>query len=84
MKPVKLFVMETCPYCVQARKYLGDLMKLEKYAHVEVEIIDEVKDADRANQYDYYYVPTFYLGNEKVSEGVVSKEKVQEILDCAI
>lgn len=84
MKKVKLFIMESCPYCKQARGYLSELQNDERYRDIEIEMIDERVHPEIADTYDYYYVPTFYIDEVKVSEGAVTKDKVKEVLDKAI
>jgi hypothetical protein len=53
------------------------------YGEVPVKIIDEGKEPAVANQYDYYYVPTYYIEGTKVHEGVASKEIIQQIYEKA-
>lgn len=84
MKKVKLFIMESCPYCKQARSFLAELLTEERYNNIEIEMIDEKLHPEIADTYDYYYVPTFYVDEVKVSEGAVTKEKVKEVLEKAI
>lgn len=79
---MKLFILENCPHCIRARKWIEELCQEdEKYKAIPLEIIDEAKDVEQANEYDYYYVPTFYDGHNKVHEGVASKEKIKKIFD---
>jgi len=54
-----------------------------KYKELDIEIIDEVEEPDIANQYDYYYVPTYYLEGEKFHEGVPSREMVAQLFNKA-
>ncbi len=44
-------------------------------------MIEESQQAELANSYDYYYVPTFYLGDEKLHEGAMTEEDVQSVFD---
>ncbi|MFI3318667.1 MAG: thioredoxin [Rikenellaceae bacterium] len=67
--------MRALAYIEQIKREREDL------AGVEIELVDELKEAARADRYDYYYVPTFYLGDEKLSEGTVTMSKVLEILE---
>lgn len=76
-------MFEACPYCQQALKYLNELKSEEQYRDVQITIIDERKQPEVADAYDYYYVPTFYVDNVKVSEGAVTYDKVKEILNMA-
>ena len=55
-----------------------------RYASLEVEIIDEQQRPDISDKYDYYLVPTYYIGNEKMHEGVASLDKVRAVFDSAL
>lgn len=54
------------------------------YAEAAITVIDEIKNPQIANQYDYFLVPTFYVGGEKVHEGIASKDIIRNILEKAI
>ena len=75
-----LFYLKNCPYCKKAIKYIE---KHNKTYHVEINMIEESEQDELANQYDYYYVPCFYKGNEKLHEGAISEKEVLEILKNA-
>lgn len=84
-KPVLFFLMRSCPYCLSAVKWLRELQAEEpRYQAVEMEVIDEIAEARRAAAYNYYLVPTFYVDNVKVHEGVASKEIVRGVLERAL
>lgn len=83
MKKIKMFYLTNCPYCRKAFKYLEELQKDEQYANIEIEKIEESKQKDIANSYDYYYVPCFYIDENKVFEGAASLADVQAVLDKA-
>ncbi len=70
MKPVKLFYLKSCPFCRHALDCL-EMMKADNkaYRNIEIEMIEESEHPEIADTYDYYYVPTFYVGDEKVHEG---------------
>lgn len=55
-----------------------------RYENLEITIIDEAKQPEIANTYDYYLVPTYYVDGVKVHEGVASKEKVKAIFEKAL
>jgi len=57
--------------------------KNPKYNELEIEIIDEVEQPELANQYDYYYVPTFYVDGKKLHEGVPSYESIENVFKTA-
>lgn len=79
MKNIKLFYLEKCPFCKKAEKYIDELKKQEAYKDIEIEMIEESKHPEIANQYDYYYVPTFYIDEEKVHEGGIFPDEVEAI-----
>lgn len=84
MKKITMFKISTCPYCKQAEDYLKNLMeKNPQYRAVEIERIDETARPDIADQYDYWYVPAFFIGKEKLHEGVPTLEKVEAVLRAA-
>jgi len=85
MKKVKYFYLKVCPYCLQADKWLKELIKENpSYASIEIERIEESKHQDISKQYDYYYVPTFYVNEEKLHEGVPTKEKIRSVLEASL
>ena len=85
MKHVKMMMLRQCPYCIQALKYIEQLKKANLYyRNVEIEMIDESEYPEIAHSYDYYYVPTFYVNDIKIHEGVPSLEKIQLVLEEAI
>ena len=51
---------------------------------VEIEEIDETRQRALADSYDYYYVPCFYLGREKLHEGHAEREDIRRVLDAAV
>ncbi|HNZ82882.1 MAG TPA: thioredoxin family protein [Sedimentibacter sp.] len=85
MKKVKVFYMEGCPHCRRAFKILDELKANNpEYAKIHMEYIDENKDVKAANAHDYYYVPTFYMDEVKLHEGVPTVEKIERVLKEAI
>lgn len=85
MKEITFFMMDVCPYCKQAQKWLDELMEEKpEYKKIPMKVIDERKQPDIANQYDYYLVPTFYVDGEKLHEGVATKEKIEYVLKQAM
>ena len=80
MKEVKMFMMATCPHCKRAFSMMEELCaEHPEYKGVKVETIDETERPDYAEQFDYYYVPTFYVGDEKMCEGVPSKDAIDKV-----
>lgn len=84
MKPVIMLMTSWCPYCKQASNWMEELKnENQKYANIEVKVIDEEREPELAKQYDYYYVPTYYVGNMKIHEGVPSKDIVRKVFEKA-
>ena len=80
-----MFTMEGCPYCRQALKWMDELMQqYPEYNDVPLTLIDETKQPDVANQWDYYYVPTYFVGKDKLHEGAATKEKIQRVFERAL
>jgi hypothetical protein len=50
-----------------------------EYRKVTIQKIDETKDPDYAATFDYYYVPTFYVGDAKIHEGTPTKEAIEKV-----
>ena len=82
MKNIKLIVLEYCPYCKQALSYIEELKQEDsKYENIKIEIIDEQKEKEKTLNFEYYYVPTFYLDDIKYYEGIVTKEIIKNLFD---
>jgi Glutaredoxin and related proteins len=84
MKSIKLFYLKNCPFCKKAFAYIDELKKLDAYKDIELELIEESEEPVIADQYDYYYVPTFYIDGEKVHEGGIFPNEVEAILKKAL
>lgn len=85
MKSVKLFYLRNCPFCKLALQYIADARAAHpELAAVEVETVEESERPDEAGRYDYYYVPTFYVGGVKAHEGRATSEQVEMILRKAL
>lgn len=68
MKSVKLFHLTHCPYCVKAKEAILELCEDPKYESIPVESINEEEHPELAAQFNYYYVPTIFYGEEKLYE----------------
>jgi glutaredoxin len=85
MKRVTMFLIASCPYCKQALRMMDELFtENPEYASIEIEKIDETIYPDVADRYNYYYVPTFYVGSEKLHEGVATVKKLRRVFDAAL
>ena len=85
MKKIKMFILQSCPYCQGALRIM-DVLFAENpaYLSLEIEKIDEDIHKDIADKYDYYYVPTFYVGDEKLHEGAITVKKLRRVFDAAL
>ncbi|MCX7781758.1 MAG: thioredoxin family protein [Negativicutes bacterium] len=84
MKPMLMFIMDSCPHCKKALAWMEELkQEIPQYADIEVNIVDEKAHPDIANQYDYYYVPTYYIAENKVHEGAATKDIVRKVFAMA-
>ncbi len=85
MAKIKMFILEKCPFCIKALRYIDEAKAAHKeLQEVEIEIVDEQKEAEYADKFDYYYVPTFYIGDEKVHEGGIYPDEVEAVLRKAL
>jgi len=69
MNALTIFYLEGCPYCAGARRAYAALTAANAdYARVPVEWIEETEQAALAERYDYFRVPSFFLGERKLFE----------------
>ena len=68
MKKLRIFYLEGCPYCAMARRAVRELDGEPEAAGAEIEWIDERAEAELAEAYDYYYVPSVFDGDRKLYE----------------
>lgn len=91
MKKITFFYLENCPYCKNARKAMDELKQENAdYGKIEMDWIDEDKQPDLAKAYNYYYVPTMFIGAEKLYEAHPDenyddiKKQVKKVFDAAL
>jgi glutaredoxin len=85
MEKILVFRLTYCGYCRQALQYIEEaLQKYPEFKALEIEYVDEAKEWQRARQYNYYYVPCFFIGSQKVHEGPVNSHQVVKILRQAL
>jgi len=85
MKKILMFKMTGCPHCARAFRDMETLFNEKPaYRDIPLEIVDEVENPDYANQFDYYYVPTYYVDGKKMAEGVLSKEDIRAVFESAL
>ncbi|MDR3255272.1 MAG: thioredoxin family protein [Synergistaceae bacterium] len=80
MKEIKMFMKESCPHCKKAQSMMDEIYASHpEYKEIPLKKIDERLDPNYAAKFDYYYVPTFYVGDDKLHEGVPSKEAIMKV-----
>lgn len=85
MKEILLFYRSDCPYCRQAFQMIDELCgEYSELAAIPVRRIEERQQAALAEQYDYWYVPSLFLGDQKLHEGVPTREKIEQALRAAL
>ena len=63
------FILSSCPYCLQAGELIEELYaERPAFSDIEIDFIDEADEPELAERYDYYRVPSFFLGEEKLYE----------------
>ena len=84
MKELTLFYFDERPHCQNAFRWQEELFAAHpEYREVPLKLINEKKQAALADQYDYWYVPTYYLGETKLHEGVKDKKLIEECFETA-
>ena len=84
-KQVKMMMLDTCPHCKRALELIDELeQEHPEDKQVQIEKIEENREADKTKGYDYWYVPTFFVDGVKVHEGVPTKEKINEVFVHAL
>lgn len=76
-----MFYLKNCPFCKRALAYIDELQTQDAYRDIKIEMIEESEQAELADSFDYYYVPTFYIDGEKIHEGGIYKDEVEELLN---
>ena len=83
-----IFYMTGCPYCSKAKQALAELLtENPDYGQVVINWINETTEPEKAEGYDYYYVPTVFFGKKKLYEAhpgddaAFIKESLRKALD---
>lgn len=85
MKKLKMFHATWCPHCINSIKWIDELKsENEQYKNIHIELIDYEKSPEKMSGYSFYYVPTFYLDDEKIFEGAPTKSIIEEILQKSL
>ncbi len=81
------FYLEHCPYCKKAQKYFDEAMEKRpelKAGFETLRKVEESKEVEFADSFDYHYVPTIYVKGEKIHEGAMKEEEAVTILEKAL
>lgn len=85
MKEITMFYLESCPHCKKARNFMQKLWDQHpEYAKLPVKMIEESKEKELADSYDYFYVPCYYVDGVKVAEGSIDEAGVKKVFDQAM
>ena len=85
MKRVQLFYLKNCPFCKKALRYIEEAKAAyPELQPIEIELVEESEEPAVADQYDYYYVPTFYIDGVKEHEGGIYPDEVEQLLRKAL
>ncbi|MGI6005207.1 MAG: glutaredoxin [Christensenellales bacterium] len=85
MKQVLMFVKGGCPFCRAALNWMQEACaENPRYREISVKIVDELEEPQYADQFDYYLVPTYYVQDDKVHEGIASKKIVTNVFERAL
>lgn len=84
MKSIDMLITSWCPHCKRASAWIEEI-KSENldYANIEVNVIDEEAEPEKAKEFDYYYVPTYFVDGIKIHEGATSKDKLLDAFEAA-
>ena len=91
MKKITCFYLKNCPYCIQAKKALSELIEENPaYGTVTIDWIEESEHPEIIEKYSYNYVPCMFIGNEKHYEACPREtyekciSSVKYVLDIAL
>lgn len=84
-KPITFFHLPYCPHCLRARQLMAQVYKAHpEYRAIPLREVNELKEAELADSYDYYLVPAFFVGNKKIHEGKVTYDQIKAVFDAAL
>ncbi len=91
MKPILMFYLDDCGYCHKAHRAMDELFEENPaYRALAITKVEESRQPELADRYDYYAVPTFYVDGEKLFEAHIGmsyeniKDEVRRVLDAAL
>ena len=85
MSNITLYHFEGCPACGHAKEWIKELRQEKpELKDALVEMVDVHKTPNFKAPAPFYYVPTFFVDDVKVHEGVASKAIVENVLRSAL
>ncbi|EHO86230.1 hypothetical protein HMPREF0380_00522 [Eubacterium infirmum F0142] len=82
MKKLTFIYLKGCPYCKKAMKAFDALLNAnDEYKKVAIDAVEEGENPDRIASLDYYHVPTYYIGDDKLFEA--SPGDSYEVIEAA-
>lgn len=85
MKHIKMMYLKQCPHCRKAFEMMEELKANNSaYADIEIETIEEQDEEKKTEGYDYWYVPTYFVDDVKLHEGVPTIEVLELVLKEAL
>ncbi|NCB91009.1 MAG: serine dehydratase subunit alpha family protein [Clostridia bacterium] len=85
MKTIEMIYRVTCRHCRQAFGIIEDLRRSNaEYEKLEFKFIDTERDKELLDEYEFTYVPCFYIDQKRVMEGVPTNENIEEIFKLAM
>ena len=89
-KKIRFLYLPGCPYCKNSNKAIEELIQENPaYGSIEIERINELDPPAGISGYNYYYVPSMFIGKEKIYEADPSqgyediKESVRTVFEKA-
>ena len=69
MNTLTVFYLDGCPYCRNAMRAVQELeTELSGFSADRIDWIEERRNADIADRYDYFRVPSVFFGAQKLYE----------------
>ena len=72
MKKITMFHIDECKYCDFAKQAIAELRaENTEYEKVEIDMINEDEHPEIIENYDYWSVPSLFIGKEKIFEAAL-------------
>lgn len=84
-KQIRMVVLHGCPHCKRAAEMISELEREHpEYARVSIEVIEETEEPEKIKEYDFYYVPAFFVDGKKIHEGVPTIGIIEKVFEAAL